>query len=306
MARLLFVHAHPDDETLTCGTTMAHHVAAGDDVNVLTCTLGEEGEVIPADLAHLEGARGDPLGPWRREELRHAMRRLGVAHAVLGEDAEHGVLSRYRDSGMAGMPSASHPRAFARGDLVEAADLVAAYVRALRPDVVVTYDVHGGYAHPDHIQTRRVTQAALATLSPEERPARAFEILTPRSWAVEDRGWLREHVAPDAGLRLLSDQEPYPPSVVDDARVTHVVVDPSQVPAQARALAAHRSQVTVHDGYYSLSNHIAARLSGREGFARIDPATGAPLQVGAERHTGGAAVAGPGGWTGGLVRETDV
>ena len=63
MPRLLFVHAHPDDETLTCGVTMAHHVARGDEVHVLTCTLGEEGEVIPPGLAHLEG---DPGRPARR------------------------------------------------------------------------------------------------------------------------------------------------------------------------------------------------------------------------------------------------
>ncbi len=320
MARLLFVHAHPDDETLTCGTTMAHHVAAGDDVHVLTCTLGEEGEVIPADLAHLEGAPGDPLGPWRRQELREAMRRLGVAHAVLGEDPASRQLSRYRDSGMAGMPSANHPRAFSGADVSEAADLVARHIQAVRPDVVVTYDEHGGYGHPDHIQTRRVTQAALAALPEEERPSRVFEILTPTSWAREDRGWLREHVPPGAGLTLLSEDEPYPPAVVDDARVTHVVIDPAQVGAQSQALAAHRSQVSVHDGHYALSNHIAARLSGREGFALIDPATGAALGRPAARHTagvggagpgkagpGGAAPAGaaPGGWAPGLMGETD-
>jgi len=330
MVRLLLVHAHPDDETLTCGTTMAHHVAAGDEVHVLTCTLGEEGEVIPADLAHLEGAGGDPLGPWRREELREAMRRLGVEHAVLGEDPANGVLSRYRDSGMAGMPSAHHPRAFAGAVVAEAAELMATHLRSLRPDVVITYDEHGGYGHPDHIQTRRVTQAALARLAEDERPGRAFELLTPRSWAREDRAWLREQVPAGSGFSVPPDAEPFPPSVVHDARVTHVIVDPAQLGAQAHALAAHRSQLSVHDGYYTLSNAVAARLSGREGFGRIDPATGAALgnpadrqtrgapeqpaerQTGgapeqlAERPTGDAGGSGPGGWTSGLVRETGV
>jgi len=306
MTRLLLVHAHPDDETLTCGTTMAHHVAAGDEVHVLTCTLGEEGEVIPADLAHLEGAEGDPLGPWRREELREAMRRLGVRHAVLGEDPANGVLSRYRDSGMAGMPSAHHPRAFAGAVVAEAADLVAAHIRGVRPDIVITYDEHGGYGHPDHIQTRRVTAAALARLTGDERPARAFEILTPSSWAREDRTWLREHVPAGNGMGIATDEEPFAPSVVDDARVTHVVVDPAQVGAQTHALAAHRSQLSVHDGYYNLSNFVAGRLSGREGYARIDPARSAAPEKPADRHTGGSGGAGPGGWTSGLVRETDV
>ena len=300
MARLLFVHAHPDDETLTCGTTMAHHVAAGDEVHVLTCTLGEEGEVIPPDLAHLEGAPGDPLGAWRREELREAMRRLGVAHAVLGEDPLSGALSRYRDSGMAGMPGADHPRAFAGADVAEAAALVARHVRSLRPDVVVTYDEHGGYRHPDHIQTHRVTLAALAGLAEAERPALAYEIVTPRSWAEEDREWLRAHVPSGGVLVVPGHDDPFPPSVVDDDQVTHVVIDPDQVDAQAHALEAHRSQLSVHDGYYALSNDIAARLGGREGFRRIDPARGVSAAAAATRHTGG-----PAGWALGLVGETD-
>ncbi len=289
MTRLLFVHAHPDDETLTCGTTMAHHVDAGDEVHVLVCTLGEEGEVIPPDLAHLEGAEGDPLGSWRREELREAMRRLRVAHAVLGEDPATGALSRYRDSGMAGMPAAHHPRAFAGAPVAEAAALVAAHVRALRPDVVVTYDRQGGYGHPDHIQTHRVTMAALAGLAPGERPDRVFEIRTPRSWAVEDRAWLPGHVRVEEGLTLLGPDADYPPSVVPDEQVTHVVQDVGVRTTQEYALAAHRTQVSVFQGYYALSDDVAARLAGREGFTRVDPWTvdGDPA-AGDTRHTGPA------------------
>lgn len=296
MTRLLLVHAHPDDETLTCGITMAHHVAAGDDVHVLTCTLGEEGEVVPADLAHLEGAEGDPLGPWRRIELAEAMSRLGVEVSVLGEDPASGVLSRYRDSGMVGMPSFHHPRAFAATPVAEPAALVADHVRRLRPDVVVTYDPHGGYGHPDHVQAHRVTRAALASLEQQTRPQRAFEIRVPRSWAVEDRQWLHEHVAPRAGLVLPVADAPYPPGVVDDDEVSHVVVDPEQVPRQARALEAHATQLTVFPGpdgpCYALSNDIAARLPGREAFLRVDPATWQPV-----------AAATGGGWTPGLLAD---
>ena len=120
---LLFVHAHPDDETLTAGLTMAHHVRAGHPVHVLTCTLGEEGEVIPPELPHLDAAHDDALGalPPRRAPGRHG-RRSGVTHEVLGDDAGAGALSRYRDSGMAGTPSAANPAAFVNADLAEAAD----------------------------------------------------------------------------------------------------------------------------------------------------------------------------------------
>ena len=297
MTRLLFVHAHPDDETLTCGITMAHHVDSGDEVHVLVCTLGEEGEVIPTELAHLEGADGDPLGSWRREELREAMRRLRVAHAVLGEDPDTGVLSRYRDSGMVGMPAAHHPRAFAGAPVGEAAEPVAEHVRAVRPDVVVTYDRHGGYGHPDHIQTHRVTMAALAGLPPEVRPERVFEIRTPRSWAVEDRAWLPGHVRVEEGLTLLGPDADYPPSVVPDNQVTHVVLDAGVRTTQEYALAAHRTQVSVFQGYYALSDDVAARLAGREGFTRVDPWTAdgdtsvaRDRDVADTRHTGPAAL----------------
>jgi len=309
-ARLLFVHAHPDDETLTTGVTMASYAARGHDVHLLTCTLGEEGEVIPQALAHRASDREDTLGPWRREELRAAMSVLGVLHAVLGEDPPRGVASRYRDSGMAGTPSAEHPDAFVRADPDEVAAMVATHIRALRPDVVVTYDEQGGYAHPDHIQTHRVTMAALTALAAEAKAAAeaeaprvpaAYCILTPQSWASQDRAWLQDNVLLKEGALLsgsvaqegascvvLQQDAPYPPSVVSDEIVTHVVEEPALVELQSRALAQHASQVSVYEGHYALSNRIAARLSGREGFARFDPAAGrlVPSAHGAPRHTG--------------------
>ena len=273
-APLLTVHAHPDDETLTTGLAMAHHVRAGHPVHVLTCTLGEEGEVIPPALAHLDAAHDDTLGAFRREELRAAMDVLGVTHEVLGADEQSGVASRYRDSGMAGTPSAANPAAFVNADLTEAAALVAAVIRRVRPGAVVTYDEQGGYGHPDHIQTHRVTCAAVASLPAAERPP-LYAVLTPASWAREDRAWLAEQEL-DPGWSLPDPDGDYPPSVVDDRLVTHEVVDPDLVPVQAEALRRHATQVTVSpDGLsYALSNDIAARLPGREGFALLDPTTG--------------------------------
>ncbi|TPG15910.1 N-acetyl-1-D-myo-inositol-2-amino-2-deoxy-alpha-D-glucopyranoside deacetylase [Pedococcus bigeumensis] len=276
---LLFVHAHPDDETLTAGLTMAHYVQAGHPVHVLTCTLGEEGEVIPPELVHLDVAHDDALGPHRLEELRAAMDTLGVSHEVLGEDAPSGVLSRYRDSGMAGTPSASNPAAFVNADVEEAATLLADVVRRLRPAVVVTYDEQGGYGHPDHVQTHRVTCAAVLTLPEDERPP-VYAVLTPASWAREDRTWLGDHPPVGTAWSLPDPDGQYPPSVVADDLVTHEVVDPSLVPVQAAALRQHVTQVTVADSgdTYALSNDIAARIPGREGFALLDPATGRLLR----------------------------
>ncbi|GAA1887116.1 N-acetyl-1-D-myo-inositol-2-amino-2-deoxy-alpha-D-glucopyranoside deacetylase [Lapillicoccus jejuensis] len=301
MSRLLLVHAHPDDETLTCGVTMAHHVARGDEVHVLTCTLGEEGEVVPRHLAHLQGAPGDPLGPYRRGELARALAVLGVTSHVLGED-DRGATSRWRDSGMAGTSAADHPQAFAAAPLREAATAVARVVARLRPDVLVTYDAGGGYGHPDHVRTHEATRTAVLGLPARDRPSRVFEIRTPRSWAQEDRAWLRERVhpgrhgePPGRTLQLLDDAAPYPVGVVDDAMVTHEVVDPTAVARQAAALREHVTQLTVlqtlpGDGpvvpFYALSNDVAARLPGREGFARVDPATWAPWPLDPARSEG--------------------
>ncbi|AKU17661.1 PIG-L family deacetylase [Luteipulveratus mongoliensis] len=292
--RLLFVHAHPDDESLWTGVSLAHHVADGDEVHVLTMTLGEEGEVIPPELAHLELPPGeprdpdaqDPLGALRREELRDAMAYAGVTSSVvLGEDDDpvqladpERALPRYRDSGMAGTPSVEHPSAFVRADLDDAAEAVAAHIRRVDADVVVTYDANGGYGHPDHIQTHRVTRAAVQLV---ERTPRLMVILTPQSWASQDRSWLK-HV-PEARLR--ADRLELPPeghaaelSVVPDDVVTHATVDPSAVATQRTALGAHRTQVRVFDDCFALSNDVAVRLAGREGFAEIDPATGSLLK----------------------------
>ncbi|HEV7147399.1 MAG TPA: N-acetyl-1-D-myo-inositol-2-amino-2-deoxy-alpha-D-glucopyranoside deacetylase, partial [Pedococcus sp.] len=162
----------------------------------------------------------------------------------------------------------------------EAAALVAEVVQRIGPAAVVSYDRHGGYGHPDHIQAHRVTCAALASIERTVRP-RLFAVLTPQSWAREDRQWLARHRA-DSGAGaesqwLLPDPEgDYPASVVDDDLVTHELVLPELVPIQAEALRRHRTQVTVAaDGLsYALSNNLAARLSGREGYAVLDPTTG--------------------------------
>lgn len=269
--RVVAVHAHPDDETLATGIALAHHVARGDAVHVITCTLGEEGEVIPADLAHLEGSPG--LGPYRRGELDRAMAELGVEHSYLAAGASRDTNPRWRDSGMAGSEAAAHPLAFAGASVATASALLTDRLALLRPVLVLTYDAQGGYGHPDHIQTHRVTVAAVAGLPEALRP-RLYAVLTPRSWALEDRAWLAEHVPADSGLKIPSADDPFPPSVVPDEAVTHEIVDVGAVAEQRRALAEHATQVSVFQGgggaYYALSNDVAARLAGREGFTEID------------------------------------
>ena len=245
MARLLFVHAHPDDETLWNGVTIAHHALAGDVVHVATCTLGEEGEVIPPELKHLEG--NAELADVRRSELAGALQVLGATGHLLG----------FRDSGMAGSPAADDPRALVN-NLPEATAVLGRLIQELQPDVLVTYEQYGGYGHPDHIATHRLTMAAAGGLP-------VWQTVVPQSWAREDRAWVAGHdLAP--GLVPVPDDAPWDPSVVADDTVSHRVVDEVAGGVRARALSHHRTQVTVHDGYFALSNDIALRLGDREAF----------------------------------------
>jgi len=271
------VHAHPDDETLATGLALAHHALAGSSVHVITATLGEEGEVIPPPLKYLEGS--EDLALHRRDELTAAMHTLGVHHEFLGNTTwlgqsrhlyEATPVPQWRDSGMAGSPASRHPRAFAAADLDEAAQVLAERLREIDPDVLLTYDPQGGYGHPDHIKTHEVAVAALRLLDPATRPT-MYVVATPLSWAVQDRTWLREHVPADSGLTVPGADEAYPPSVAPDSDVTHIVVDEVAHRLKVQALRHHPTQVSVYagddgDGYFALSNDVAVRLRGREGY----------------------------------------
>src|SRR5262245_41980489 len=154
--RILFVHAHPDDETIASGATMAKYAESGAQVALVTCTLGEEGEVLVPEIAYLAAHDQDRLGEHRILELNEAIRELGV------EDHEFlGGAGRYRDSGMMGLETNNRDDCFWQADLLEAAAYLVATIRRVRPHVVVTYDDFGQYGHPDHIQTHRVASYAI-------------------------------------------------------------------------------------------------------------------------------------------------
>ncbi len=146
---LMTVHAHPDDETITTGGSMAKYAAAGDRVVFVTCTYGEVGEIVVPELDTPENhAR---LGEIRREELARAMAHLGsIEHHWLG----------YRDSGMMGTPDNDDPRTLWQADLDEAIGRLVRIVRLDRPHVIVGYNDFGGYGHPDHIRAAQLAKAA--------------------------------------------------------------------------------------------------------------------------------------------------
>jgi len=149
---MLLVHAHPDDESIGTGATMARYAAEGAQVTLVTCTLGEMGEIIPVQLRSMAP---DELGQYRIGELAAACSALGVAdHQFLGGPG------RWRDSGMMGTPPNEDPRCFWRADLDVAAAQLAEIIERCDPRVIVSYDANGFYGHPDHIQAHRVTMRA--------------------------------------------------------------------------------------------------------------------------------------------------
>jgi N-acetyl-1-D-myo-inositol-2-amino-2-deoxy-alpha-D-glucopyranoside deacetylase len=262
--RLLLVHAHPDDETLTTGATMARYAAEGAQVVLVTCTRGERGEVI-GPLRHLEGD-GDALAAHRERELAAAVAALGVTdHRFLGADA--GV--RFRDSGMAW---GEHGRAvaapdtgddaFARVPVEDAAAHLRRVVDEVRPHVVVTYDAEGGYGHPDHVRAHEVGVAA--TGSAAWTTPLVIAVASPRSVHEAGVARLRER-----GLTTL--EPPWPSVVVPDAAVTHRVRAEAHRAAKVAALRAHATQVVVADDEeaYALSNGVWHDLTGTEWFTTV-------------------------------------
>ncbi|MCX5194585.1 N-acetyl-1-D-myo-inositol-2-amino-2-deoxy-alpha-D-glucopyranoside deacetylase [Streptomyces sp. NBC_00249] len=280
--RLLLVHAHPDDESINNGVTMAKYAAEGAHVALVTCTLGEEGEVIPAELAHLAPDRDDTLGPFRVGELAAAMKELGVGdHRFLGGPG------RFRDSGMMGAPQNTRPGAFWSADVDEAAGHLVEVIRELRPQVLVTYDPDGGYGHPDHIQAHRVAmRGAELAADPAWRPelgaphaiGKIYWNRVPRS--VVEAGFERLRAAgatlPFPGLASPDDV----PGVVADERITAEIGDDGDgtalAAAKAAAMRAHATQIAVDGPFFALSNDLAQPLFAREYYELAAGEPGAP------------------------------
>lgn len=268
--RLLLVHAHPDDETLTTGGTIAKYAAAGVQVFVVTCTLGEEGEIIPPALGQLGVWAGDQLGGYRAGELAAACAALGVA-----EHRHLGGIGRWRDSGMAGTPSAEHPRAFVGGDLAEQAEQLLALLDELRPQVVVGYDPFGGYGHPDHIRAHDVTMAAVARAETVER---VFHVVAPETPVRASLAGLRAAGTVPFGIPEDADVPTMP-----DNRVTTTIDIAPRMKDKLAALEAHRTQVSVwreEPACFALSNGLVLPNPPAEYFELVlGPAAGAQTDL---------------------------
>jgi len=267
--RLLLVHAHPDDETIGNGVTMARYVAEGAAVTLVTCTLGEYGEVLVPVLEQLAAEHGDQLGGYRMGELAAALAELGVT-----DQRWLGGAGRWSDSGMIGTPANDRPRAFWNADLDEAAAELVRVVREVRPQVLVTYDENGGYGHPDHIQAHRVAMAAYdKAADPEYRPdlgpawsiAKVYWNCIPRSALAEGLRLVKEAGGDFFGVESIDEL----PFGVDDSLVSAAIDGRPWLDAKMAAMRAHATQISVDGPFFALSNNIGQYAFGPEYYRLV-------------------------------------
>jgi len=255
---LVCFHAHPDDEAIQTGGTIARAAAEGHRVVLVFATRGELGEVADGFLEP-----GETLSERRSRECAAAATILGAARVeFLG----------YHDSGMAGEASNDDPAAFWRADLDEAAERLAAILRAEAAEVLTVYDDHGGYHHPDHVQVHRVG-------------VRAAEIAgTPRVYeATVDRDHLMEALAASVALAEehgveipgdTPDPEEFASHFIPAAQITTRVDVSDRLDVKRAALRAHASQIDETSFFLSMPDEIFALAFGTEWFIRRDAPEG--------------------------------
>lgn len=281
--RLMLVHAHPDDESSQSPATMSKYVDEGAHVTLVTCTLGELGEILTPESAHYSPAE---LGEHRSTEIAEALRIVGVTdHEWLGGRG------RYHDSGMTTnedghvIPVPEPPNgAFWEADLLEASDYLVALIRDRRPQVIATYDPIGNYGHPDHIQAHRVTMYATQLAAvPFHRPD-----LGP-AWQVSRVLWITHN--PVAWLRAFEKVKQEGLDLFDGwdeaALRRRFNLDPSQIAAVIpytgredtcfAALSAHRSQVDMGSPWWRAFSLIRTVEGSGEAY-RL--AVGVPFPAG--------------------------
>ena len=268
--RLLLVHAHPDDETIGTGATMAKYAADGALVTLVTCTLGEQGEVLVPELAHIAADKDDQLGVKRIEELAVAMEALGVKdHRFLGGPG------RWRDSDMMGRDGNNDPRCLWQANFDELTHEIVKVIREVRPQVIVTYDENGGYGHPDHIQAHRIAVAGFEAAGDPERypdageawqPAKLYYTALGRSEMQKVIDFFREHsdyvsfFGPD-----VTDAADIPFTVPDELITTEIDAT-DYFDHKMAAMRAHRTQIEVDGPFFAMADGFGHRAWGREQY----------------------------------------
>jgi LmbE family N-acetylglucosaminyl deacetylase len=260
---ILASYAHPDDEQGISGL-LRMCVENGIRTALLCATRGEVGEIADPSLATPQ-----TLGQVREQELRTAMDMVGVTDVRFLD---------YRDSGMAGTPENSDPRAFVNADDHEAVGKIVKIMRDFKPTVVVTFDETGGYGHPDHIAIYRWTTAAFhaagdANQYPEAGPAfqprRLYYASFPRSMRKE-----MNEIMEKLGIESVFNKIPADKFGLADELVTNRVNVEKYVDLKAKALSAHKTQLNPNGPFAKMPQEVWRKFRSVENFAY---AAGEPL-----------------------------
>ena len=260
--RLLLVHAHPDDGTINNGVTMAKYAADGINVTLVTCTRGEEGEVLVDSLLNLASSKDDKLGEHREVELKNAMDELGIKDfRFLGAPNK-----KWRDSGMMGTPQNDRKDVFWQADLDEAANELVKIILETKPQVLITYDEFGGYGHPDHIKAHQIAMRAAEIASQQDwQVSKIYWNTTPRSVIQMGIDKMKEVGSEFFGAENADDL----PFAKPDELVTSVVKAPEYVPHKLAAMKAHATQISVDGPFFALSNNLGLSVWGDEYYTLV-------------------------------------
>lgn len=266
-ARLLLVHAHPDDETINNGATMALYADLGAEVTLVTCTRGEEGEILVPELAHYAATAEDSLGTHREGELAAAMSALGVRDFRFLGSPER----KFRDSGMMGTEPNQRPDAFWNIPIDEAQVYLMRIIDEVKPHVMITYDEFGGYGHPDHIQAHRVAMSA-AEKSSWQIPKIYWNIM-PKSVVAQGISKMKELGSDFFGAESVDEL----PFVKDDSFVTSIIHGDGYVDQKMAALKAHATQISLDGPFFALSNNIGVSVFADEYYTLVKGQSSEPF-----------------------------
>ena len=260
MATLICFHAHPDDEAIATGGTMALAADAGHRVVLVVATRGEHGEVVPGVLDE-----GEALGLRRVRETHDAARILGVERVeFLG----------YVDSGMMGEPENDAPWSFWSAGVDQAANRLAAILSEEDADVVTIYDDNGGYGHPDHIQVHRVGARAAEVAGVD----RVFQSTINRDHIR--RGIEEQLVELDAGEDWEGpDLDENPDFGIPEEQITHAIDVSPFVGRKRDAMRAHASQIADDSFFMAMPDEAFSLAFGTEWYIALGAtrAPGAPF-----------------------------
>jgi N-acetyl-1-D-myo-inositol-2-amino-2-deoxy-alpha-D-glucopyranoside deacetylase len=256
------VHAHPDDETINNGVTMAKYAAEGVQVTLVTCTRGEEGEVLVESLANLASSRDDKLGEHREIELKTAMGYLGIKDfRFLGSPNK-----KWRDSGMIGTAQNERKDVFWQADLTEAAQELVKIILEIKPQVLITYDEFGGYGHPDHIKAHQVAMLAAELASNQGwKISKIYWNTMPKSVIQMGIDKMKEVGSSFFGADSVEDL----PFAKPDELVTSVIKAPDYVEKKLEAMKAHETQISIDGPFFALSNNLGLSVWADEYYTLV-------------------------------------